>query len=103
MRHDEYQRWVHRLAQYDPKSGVPGSPRDAIYREMVKKCVPLEDRVAINQDAIRAYNANRPATIKRPVCNWTEMPTYTGHMDDYVNQSRYVKPIDLRPGKMNVA
>jgi len=30
-----------------------------------------------------------------------EMPTYTGHLDDYVNQSRYVKPIDLRPGKMN--
>ncbi len=52
MNDRDFERWVHRLAQYDPADAdIDLSPRDIAYSEMVKAGVSLEDRVAINMDA----------------------------------------------------
>ncbi|TXI02268.1 MAG: hypothetical protein E6Q76_15760 [Rhizobium sp.] len=44
-----------------------------------------------------AQYEERRQSLKRPVRNWTEMPTYTGHLDDYVNQMLSAKKYGRSP------
>lgn len=55
----KYQYWVNRLAQYDPRSGTSGSPRSAVYREMIRAGVPIEDRVAIHKAACKLFEERK--------------------------------------------
>ena len=55
----EYQYWVIRLAQYDPRDNKYDDPRSVAYREMIRCNVPLEDRVAIDKDAIKLFEERK--------------------------------------------
>ena len=91
----EYGTWVHRLSQYEPRSGDFG----AEYDHMVHAGVSMGDRVSIAKAARARYEEQAKSRLRRPVCKWTEMSIHTGHLDDYINQMLSAKKFNTEGEK----